>query len=102
MKQTVNFQSVTKKPAAQKLVKRPAAGQPGVTQVVMPTRMGPCGLRYDFNDGVRVLLPKGEWRVELRDLESGNVLFRTDIAEWDGDKQQEVLRALWHSGVEKG
>ncbi|MCX4159654.1 MULTISPECIES: autotransporter strand-loop-strand O-heptosyltransferase [Paraburkholderia] len=50
-------------------------------QVAIPTGTGPRGIRYDFNDGARVLLPKGDWRVELHDLDSGNVLFRTDIAE---------------------
>lgn len=41
-----------------------------------PTRQGPRGILYDFNDGARILLPNGpEWRVRLRDLDTGNVLF---------------------------
>jgi len=47
-----------------------------------PTQIGPNGLRYDFNDGCRVLLPESEhpWRVRLSDLDTGNVLFETELA----------------------
>ena len=46
-----------------------------------PTQLGPAGIRFDFNEGCRVMLPAGEkpWRVMLRDLDTGNVLFRTDL-----------------------
>jgi autotransporter strand-loop-strand O-heptosyltransferase len=50
-------------------------------QECMPTQLGPSGIRYDFNDGARVLLPKGDWHVELHDLDSCNVLFATDLTE---------------------
>ena len=40
-----------------------------------PNIEGPRGIRYDFNLGARVLLPEGEWRVQLRDLDTGNILF---------------------------
>lgn len=40
-----------------------------------PARHGPGGLRYDFNEGCRVLVPAGDWRVRLRDLDTGCVLF---------------------------
>jgi autotransporter strand-loop-strand O-heptosyltransferase len=46
-----------------------------------PTQLGPQGLRYDFNFGARVLLPNrsaGKWRVKLRDLDTGNILFLSD------------------------
>jgi len=33
------------------------------------------GIRFDFNLGARVLLPDGDWRVQLRDLDTGNILF---------------------------
>ncbi|MCR5752784.1 MAG: autotransporter strand-loop-strand O-heptosyltransferase [Kiritimatiellae bacterium] len=46
-----------------------------------PTQEGPRGIRYDFNDGARVLLPKGAWHVELEDDESGNMLFSCDADE---------------------
>src|SRR4051794_23867392 len=47
----------------------------------LPTQEGPKGLRFDFNDGCRVHLPEGEhpWRVRLTDLDTGNVLFETEI-----------------------
>ena len=44
----------------------------------VPTQEGPLGLRYDFNFGARVSLPQGRgWRVKLRDLDTGNVLFES-------------------------
>ena len=49
----------------------------------VPTQLGPEGIRFDFNLGCRVLLPSrvdggGLWRVRLRDLDSGNVLFESE------------------------
>ncbi|HWF00835.1 MAG TPA: autotransporter strand-loop-strand O-heptosyltransferase [Caulobacteraceae bacterium] len=46
----------------------------------MPTQAGPAGLRFDFNEGCRVLLPEGDWRVRFTDLASGNVLFDGRVA----------------------
>ncbi len=46
-----------------------------------PVLMGPEGIRFDFNLGCRVLLPqraKGKWRVRLRDLDTGNILFESE------------------------
>ena len=43
-----------------------------------PTQEGPRGIRYDFNDGARVLLPPGAWHVRIEDDESGNILFACD------------------------
>ena len=47
----------------------------------MPTQEGPRGLRFDLNGGCRVLFPESDrpWRVELRDLDTGNVLFQTEL-----------------------
>ena len=46
-----------------------------------PTQIAPHGILYDFNDGARVLLPppraEEQWRVRLRDLDTGNILFET-------------------------
>jgi autotransporter strand-loop-strand O-heptosyltransferase len=42
-----------------------------------PTQEGPLGLRFDFNLGCRLLVPEGEWRVRLRDLDTGNTLYET-------------------------
>lgn len=44
----------------------------------VPTQQGPMGVRFDFNDGVRVLLPQGKWHVQLEDAESGNIIFACD------------------------
>ncbi len=44
----------------------------------IPVLEGPLGIRYDFNLGARVALPPGrKWRVRLRDLSSGNILFES-------------------------
>ncbi|MEF9995122.1 MAG: autotransporter strand-loop-strand O-heptosyltransferase [Burkholderiaceae bacterium] len=44
-----------------------------------PTQSGPCGICFDFNEGARVSLPEGEWRVRLSDTETHNTLFETGI-----------------------
>jgi autotransporter strand-loop-strand O-heptosyltransferase len=46
-----------------------------------PTQEGPFGIRFDFNDGCRVVLPEGEhpWRVRLSDVDTGNILFETTL-----------------------
>ena len=43
-----------------------------------PTQEGPHGIRFDFNLGARVLVPAGNWRVRLSDLDTGNILFETE------------------------
>src|ERR1700674_3878712 len=47
----------------------------------IPTQEGPNGIRFDFNDGCRVMLPEGEhpWKVRLSDIDTGNILFETEI-----------------------
>jgi autotransporter strand-loop-strand O-heptosyltransferase len=47
----------------------------------IPTQQGPKGLRFDFNDGCRVLLPPSDqpWRIRLSDLDTGNVLYQTEM-----------------------
>lgn len=74
----------------------------------VPTQEGPYGIRYDFNDGARVLLPKGHWYVQLEDAEYDNILFGANVDEgwvlsskkyyikhrirvWDRDTDIEVL-----------
>jgi autotransporter strand-loop-strand O-heptosyltransferase len=47
----------------------------------IPTQEGPMGIRYDFNDGARILLPKGKWHVEIIDDESDNIIFACDADE---------------------
>jgi autotransporter strand-loop-strand O-heptosyltransferase len=52
---------------------------PAPTEI--PTQVGPKGLRFDFNDGCRVVLPAAEhpWRVRMTDLDTGNILFETEL-----------------------
>ena len=47
----------------------------------VPTQQGRKGIQFDFNDGCRVVLPEAEhpWRVCLSDLDTGNVLFETEL-----------------------
>jgi autotransporter strand-loop-strand O-heptosyltransferase len=47
----------------------------------LPTQIGPMGLRFDFNDGCRVMLPETghPWHVRLSDLDTGNLLFEIDL-----------------------
>lgn len=47
----------------------------------LPTQLGPRGVRFDFNEGCRVVLPEAEhpWRVRIFDLDTGNVLYETEL-----------------------
>jgi autotransporter strand-loop-strand O-heptosyltransferase len=66
----------------------------------LPTQQGPKGLRFDFNDGARVVCPDGEqhpWRVRLRDLDTGNILFETEFA---GGRVNSSKRYFVRFGVE--
>jgi autotransporter strand-loop-strand O-heptosyltransferase len=47
----------------------------------VPTQEGLRGIRFDFNDGCRVVLPHSEhpWRVKLSDIDTGNTLFETEL-----------------------
>jgi autotransporter strand-loop-strand O-heptosyltransferase len=58
---------------------KPAYPPPATT----PTQEGPLGIRFDFNQGARVVLPQRldsdlPWKVRLRDLDTGNVLFESE------------------------
>ena len=46
-----------------------------------PTQQGPRGIRFDFNDGFRVTVPESDrpWKVRLSDLDTGIVLFETEL-----------------------
>ena len=52
---------------------RPAYPAPAAS----PTQVAVDGLCFDFNLGARVLVPEGAWRIELRDLDTGNILFQS-------------------------
>src|SRR5215468_3681254 len=47
-----------------------------------PTQSAPHDVRFDFNDGARIICPPSEhsWKVTLRDLDTGNILFETQFA----------------------
>lgn len=63
--------------AAQEPGKRP----PYPPAAPQPTGEGPNGIRFDFNYGARIVLPprtNGKWRVRLRDLDTGNILFQSE------------------------
>jgi hypothetical protein len=47
----------------------------------VPTQQGARGIQFDFNDGCRVVLPETSdaWRVRLSDLDTGNILFETEL-----------------------
>jgi autotransporter strand-loop-strand O-heptosyltransferase len=47
-----------------------------------PTQTAPRGIRFDFNQGARIVLPARKdaksWLVRIRDLDTGNVLFESE------------------------
>jgi autotransporter strand-loop-strand O-heptosyltransferase len=47
----------------------------------LPTQPGPKGMRFDFNEGCRVVVPDSEhpWRVRISDLDTGNILYETEL-----------------------
>jgi autotransporter strand-loop-strand O-heptosyltransferase len=75
-------------PAAESAPPPPVAGSPSEpvkraypAPAEAPTQEGPKGSRFDFNDGARVLLPESDrpWKIRLSDLNTGNILFQTEI-----------------------
>ncbi|WP_456759283.1 autotransporter strand-loop-strand O-heptosyltransferase [Bradyrhizobium sp. USDA 4011] len=71
------------------IVSGPDRPQVGVSQkkslypapAELPTQEGAKGVRFDFNDGCRVTLPEGKapWHVRISDLDTGNILYETEI-----------------------
>jgi autotransporter strand-loop-strand O-heptosyltransferase len=62
------------------VVPKPASS-PYPDNAETPTQQGLLGIRFDFNHGARVMLPvrtDGKWRVTLRDLDTGNILFQSE------------------------
>jgi autotransporter strand-loop-strand O-heptosyltransferase len=61
-------------------------------------------LRFDFNDGCRVVLPEAEhpWRARMSDLDTGNVLFDTELkAGRINSTKRYFIRfrlEIWHNG----
>jgi autotransporter strand-loop-strand O-heptosyltransferase len=66
-------------PASSASAPQPKPAYPPPAEV--PTQEGPQGMRFDFNGGCRVLFPQAAhpWRVQLSDLDTGNILFQTDM-----------------------
>jgi autotransporter strand-loop-strand O-heptosyltransferase len=71
--QDASLQEMTTAASAASAQAKPAFPPPAS----QPTQQGPHGLRFDFNFGARLLLPEGNWAAQLRDLDTGNVLFET-------------------------
>ena len=58
----------------------PAEKRPYPPPAETPTQAGPMGIRFDYNDGCRVLLPDGgKWKIRLSDTDTGNILFQTAL-----------------------
>ncbi len=45
----------------------------------LPTQEAIEGIRFDFNDGIRVKFPKGGYRICFSDIETGTILYNADI-----------------------
>src|ERR1700757_3416805 len=48
--------------------------------IINPTQEGPEGIFYDFNEGCRIKLPEGTWRVLLRDLDTDEDLYDVSLS----------------------
>jgi autotransporter strand-loop-strand O-heptosyltransferase len=71
---------ITSAPPAPPPAAPPVAAEKGPypPPAAVPTHEAPQGIRFDFNLGARVALPPGNpWRVRLRDLDTGNILFES-------------------------
>ncbi len=67
--------------AVAQLVSAPAEKRPYPAPAEQPTQLAERGIRFDFNDGCRVSLPEkgGPWRVRLSDLDTGNIVYETEM-----------------------
>ncbi len=66
----------------------------------VPTQSGPAEIRFDFNDGARIVCPASKdaaWKVRLRDLDTGNILFET---EFQGGHVNSMKRYYVRFGIE--
>jgi autotransporter strand-loop-strand O-heptosyltransferase len=72
----------------------------------IPVEHGEGGLRFDFNCGARVLIPRGRgsWRVRFSDQDTGNVLFDTEVADgWVASTKRYYVRfriEAWRDGAQ--
>ncbi|MBS1103319.1 autotransporter strand-loop-strand O-heptosyltransferase [Gluconobacter sp. Dm-62] len=65
----------------------------------VPVFSGPDGIRFDFNDGARIAVPKSDipWRIRLRDLQTATVLADMPLNE---GTLQSTRRSFVKFGVE--
>ena len=73
-------------PASTAAVSSAPAAQPKYAYPLpaeFPTQEGPRGIRFDFNGGCRLALSQAAhpWKVRLSDLDTGNVLYQTEMAD---------------------
>lgn len=75
-----------------------------ISPPAIPSMTAPEGVRYDFNDGARVLLPEGKWHARLLDADSGNILFSCDTdSGWVTSNKKYYVRfqiQVFHQGKE--
>ena len=66
------------------------------TPAEVPTQQTAKGILFDFNDGCRVVVPEAEhpWRVRLSDLDTGNILFETELKAGRVNSTKRYYRAL--------
>ncbi len=90
------------KPPAAKPPAPPAGPSPYPPAAATPTQTGPRGIRFDYNLGCRIVLPEGKWRVRLRDLDTGNTLYETEVgAAFVNSRKRYYLRCgieIWNDG----
>src|SRR5260221_6582325 len=57
------------------------AKRPYPAPAEVPTQPAARGIRFDFNDGCRVAVPEGKepWHIRLSDLDTGNILYETEL-----------------------
>ncbi|GBQ07121.1 hypothetical protein AA14362_1183 [Acetobacter cerevisiae DSM 14362] len=76
-------QPAPQQPAGQEPAAKPEGKPAYLSPPPLPVLEGPHGIRFDFNLGARVHVPErkeGKWRVILRDLDTGNILFHHEAA----------------------
>lgn len=68
----------------------------------VPALQGPENIRFDFNHGARVLLPEGDWHVEISDEDTDNILFTGDVTQgWVTSTKKYYVRfriKVWKRG----
>jgi autotransporter strand-loop-strand O-heptosyltransferase len=77
----ISSRTISSPEATSALVSAEQNKRPYPVPAEVPTQEGANGARFDFNDGCRVTLPgaKHPWHVRLSDLDTGNILYETDI-----------------------